>query len=274
MNNISRVFVYLSICVAAVFTICAKVESFIELWILPVAFLCCLVGLHLLFWIFIIAVSLTINFKKNYEKLSNFYYGVLNIGYKYLLSTARVKLFITGADKVPDGAFLLVSNHLSRFDNMVHSAVLSKKKIIYISKPSNFKIPIARRFMKRNCYLPIDRENARNAIVTIRKAQEFIKNGEASVGIFPEGSRSKDFELHDFKPGSLRIAVKTGCPIVVASIWGTQNICRRFPFRSTKVYFDIVDVIYPDKRKTVDLSDEIHSMLKSHLDEVKENEKK
>lgn len=274
MNNISRVFVYLSICVAAVFTICAKVESFMELWVLPVAFLCCLVGLHLLFWIFIIAVSLTINFKKDYEKLSNFYYGVLNIGYKYLLSTARVKLFVTGADKVPDGAFLLVSNHLSRFDNMVHSAVLSKKKIVYISKPSNFKIPIARRFMKRNCYLPIDRENARNAIVTIKKAQGFIKNGEASVGIFPEGSRSKDFELHDFKPGSLRIAVKTGCPIVVASIWGTQNICRRFPFRSTKVYFDIVDVIYPDKRKTVDLSDEIHSMIKSHLDEVKENEKK
>lgn len=264
--NLKRIFIYLSICIAVVITICSKITSLWQLWILPVAFLASLVALHLLFWLFIIIASLTATQNKEYQKPSKFHHFVLNLGYKYLVSNAGVKLFVSGIDKIPkDQPFLLVSNHLSRFDNMIQSAVLSKHKIAYISKPSNFKIPIGRRLIKANCYMAIDRENPRNAAVTIKKAQKLVLDNVTSIGVFPEGHRGDGESLQGFKPGCFKIATKTDCPIVVTTVWGTQNIHKNFPFRKTEVWFDVLDVIYPNKRKTVEISDIVHEQMQNHI---------
>ncbi len=180
---------------------------------------------QLLLWIFWIFVNLTINKKKEYTTTSAFYNWVFVLWYRYMMIAGRLKVHVTGYDKVPFGKrFLLISNHCSKFDNFIHCAVLKKTQIAYVSKPENFKIPIGGRFMRRGLYLSLPRGSTREEFKVIMKGIEYIKTDKVSIGIFPEGTRSKDGNLQEFKPGAFKIAEKAGCPIVVCSMRGTFNI--------------------------------------------------
>lgn len=162
-----------------------NIDALREIWVLPVSFAVIWVLLVLFYWLLLWLLSLGISMRKDYDRPSPFYYRVLNSGYRFLCAGARVKVHTRGLEKMPQGRFLLVSNHLSRFDPMIQSMVLEKYPMAFISKPSNFRIPIGRRYMKRCCYLAIDRENPRNALKTIRKAAEMIATDTVSVAVYP-----------------------------------------------------------------------------------------
>ena len=115
-------------------------------------------------------------------------------------------------------------------------------KIAFVSKPEDLKVPFFGRIIRRCCFLPIDREDPRKAIVTINKAANLLKGQEVSVGIYPEGTRSKTGQLLPFHNGVFKIAQKAGTPIVVLSITGTEKICTRTPFQPTDVYLDVLDI--------------------------------
>ena len=220
------------------------VTSWAQVWIPFVAFAVFYAAALLVVVILIIAVSLTVNPRKKYERLSRFYYGFLNECYRFLCCLALIRIHVSGREKLPtDGRFLIVCNHRSNFDNMIQSCSLSEYPIVYVSKPENFKIPVARRSMIRNCYLSIDRDDARKAISTINEAASFISRGIACVGIFPEGHRVKGLRPDDFHAGSFKIAQKAKCPVAVLALRGAQDIHRHFPFRTTHVYLDVVDVL-------------------------------
>lgn len=259
--------------VCAVIYSAAKIEKLAQIWLLPLSFIVFCLLFAILYWLFMGLFSLHISLKKDYDKPSEVDYRLLNSGYRFLCSAARVKLHVTGTEKLPsDGQFLLVSNHLSRFDPMVQSMVLKERVLAFISKPSNFTIPIGRRYIKRCCYMPIDRENPRNALKTINRAADLISSDTMSVAVYPEGHRGTGTALQEFKPGCLKIAIKAGCPIVVTTIYGTQNIHRHFPLRRTDVYFDILDVIEPGKAKTVELSGMIQTEMQEHLNKFTNGE--
>ena len=90
--------------------------------------------------------------------------------------------------------------------------------------------------------MPIDRENPRNAIVTINKAAKLLKKQEVSIGIYPEGTRSKNGQLLPFHNGVFKIAQKAGSAIVVLCVTGTEKISKQTPFRRTDVYLDVLEV--------------------------------
>lgn len=229
--------------------------------------LACIIGLvlvfHIVLWLFMILVCLTISLKKEYTKPSKFYNWVFVLWYRYMMIAGRLRVHVSGYEKVPLAQrFLLVSNHCSKFDNFIQCAVLKKTQLAYVSKPENFKIPIGRRFMRRGLYLPIARDNAREGLKTILKAIDYITADKVSVGIFPEGSRG--VELQEFKPGSFKIAEKTRCPVVVCCMKGTGNIHVNWPWRKTDVYMDILEVIEPsvwDKKNTVEVSQYAHDII-------------
>lgn len=179
-----------------------KITDFSQIWIFPLAFLVFCLIYFLACWLFLWLISLPISMKKEYDKPSRFYYRLFNCGYRLICSAARVRIHVTGKEKVPKNTrFLFVSNHLSRFDPMIESAVLEKTPMAFISKPSNFKIPIGRRYMKRSCYMAIDRENPINAIKTVDRAAELISSDIISVGVYPEGHRGTGEALQDFQCG-------------------------------------------------------------------------
>ena len=224
---------------------------------------------QILLWIFWIIVNLTISKKKEYTTTSKFYNWVFVLWYRYMMIAGRLKVHVSGYEKIPfDKKFLLVSNHCSKFDNFVHCAVLRKTQMAYVSKPENFKLPIGGRFMKRGLYVSMPRGNTREEFKAVMKTIELIKDNKVSVGIFPEGTRSKDGQLHDFKPGAFKIAEKTLCPIVVVSVAGTFDIHKNWPWKRTDVYMDIIEVIEPSiwkEKNTVEVSQYAHDLVLKSL---------
>lgn len=245
--------------VNTVFIIALIPISIIGLWILW----------QLLLWIFWSIVNLTINKKKEYTKPSAFYNWAFVLWYRYMMIAGRLKVHVSGYEKVPlDKKFLLVSNHCSKFDNFIQCAVLKKTQIAYVSKPENFKIPIGGRFMRRGLYLSMPRGNTREEFKTIMKAIEYIKEDKVSIGIFPEGTRSKDGNLQEFKPGAFKIAEKTNCPIIICCMKGTINIHKNWPWKKTHVYMDILEVLQPsvwETKNTVEVSQYAQDLIQKDL---------
>lgn len=229
------------------------------------------VVLFLLAWIMFISVACTINPKKEYKTLSKFYNFFFILWYEYICSFLRIKIHTTGMEQLPkDRKYLTVCNHRACFDNFVQSIALKPEQISYITKPENMNIPLARNYMIRGLYLSIDRENVRNALKTILKAIDYITSGLVTVGVFPEGTRSKTGKLGEFKPGCLKVAEKAECPIVVFTIRGTELVKKNFPLKKTDVYLDLIKVIQPESfadKTTVDISDEIRSAMLEKLGE-------
>jgi 1-acyl-sn-glycerol-3-phosphate acyltransferase len=183
-----------------------------------------------------------------------------------------VKIIVTGEELLPKNRrFLIVTNHRSNFDQMVMIKALKETPMVYISKPGNFRIPIAGPFIRAAGFMAINREDPKEGAKTIMKAVELIKEDKASIAISPEGTRNKGEDiLLPFHPGSFQTAVKSGCPIVSASLNGTAQIHKRSPWRKTKVYFNILRTLYPEDyagMSTVDLAKLSMNLITEKLNE-------
>lgn len=228
------------------------------------------IGLFLLYTLFLFVCSLFVNTKKEYEDHSRFYRFLLNQASVLGLKIMRIRVHADGIDKIPKAIknLLFVSNHRSNFDPIITWVVLKEWQIAFISKASNFKIPIFGRFIRKCCFMAIDRENPRNAIKTIGKAAQLLEKGEVSIGIYPEGTRSKSGELLPFHNGVFKIAQKADAAIVVLAIENTEQIHKNYPFHHTDVYIRVLDVIPSDKCKetrTAELGENIRNSLNAQL---------
>lgn len=106
-------------------------------------------------------------------------------------------------------------------------------------------------------------------MTTIHKATDLLQSGEVSIGVYPEGTRSKTGELLPFHDGVFRIAKKAGTPIVVMSIQGTEQIHKNVLRRHSDIYLDIVQVISADEVKsgtTHTLGEAVRASLMKSLD--------
>ena len=181
----------------------------------------------------------------------------------------RMTLIPRGLAKVPqDRRFLFVCNHRSMFDPLVVMDKLAALNISFVSKPSNLKIPMVGTIAHQAGFLAIDRDNDRKALQTILTAADYIKRDVCSIGIYPEGHRSKDGQLLPFHAGSFKIAQKAKCPLVIACIRGTEGR-KGFLFRDNHVVvLDILDVLEPEQvtaMSTQELSDYSRSLMEAAL---------
>lgn len=221
----------------------------------------------LLFWGF------TVNTKKVRDKPSKIALWNLTQGATGACFFCRAHIKVTGLEKLPKNQKVMyVSNHLSKFDQLAMLTAFDGYHTIFVSKPENFNIVVAGPLIAKAGYIPINREDAFEGVKSIRKAADFIKNDQYSVGICPEGTRSKDHEFHEFHHGSFKIAMWGKCPIVIVGIQNSWAIAKRFPWRSTKVYIDILEVIpyeeFADK-KTPEISDHCHKVIEEYLEKNK-----
>lgn len=227
-----------------------------------------IVALFLAYVLFLFVCSLFVNPKKEYEENSRFYRFLLNSATAGALKILRIKIHTTGLENVPTDVLpLFVGNHRSNFDPIIQWLVFKEWKPAFISKASNFKVPFFGRFIRKCCFMTIDRENPRKALVTINKATKLIQKGEVSIGVYPEGKRSKSGELLPFHNGVFRIAQKANVPIVVMAISGTEKIHKRTPFRKTDIYLDL-EVIPADEVKQIktdEIGDRVRAILENRL---------
>ncbi len=184
-----------------------------------------------------------------------------------------VKLTVIGHENVPtDEPVLYVANHNSYFDIML-TYPLCPSLTGYISKDSIERVPLLSHWMKRLHCLFMNRDDMKQSLKTILAGVDLIKNG-ISVCIFPEGTRGDSAEMIPFKNGSMKIAEKTGCPVIPIAISGTRDIIGRpIPAaRPTKVTIQYGTPIYPNELSKEDkkaLGRITQSAIQSMLDEVK-----
>ena len=229
-----------------------------------------IVGAIVGFVLFVIISGLLVNTKKEYDTHSKFYRFLVNVVTWLTLTFSRVRIHVTGKDLVPDTNMLFVGNHRSNYDSLVTWQVFKKWNVAYISKDSNFKIPVCGRLIRKCCFLAIDRENPRNAIRTINKAAELIHKEDISFGVYPEGTRNKSYQgLLPFHNGVFKIAQKANVPVVVVAIHGTEKIHKNAPWHHTDVYLAVLEVMsaeFVKENSTAAIGDQVQQLLLAHLE--------
>lgn len=265
-------FILALICTAAITAFGGIYNETSDIW-KPVLLL---IGLTLAFilliFIVLFFISLSVNRKKEVKKPSKACFFVFHTVLAFIMRWSGAKVIVRGREKLPQGNALWIMNHLSNFDPMVLANAFRLNNMLMVSKPENFKIPILGGFIYKMGYMALNRGNDREALKTILKAISRVKEGY-SVTIYPEGTRNKtDSELLPFKSGVFKIATQGGVPIIVATVYGTNNIHKNFPFRKTKIYLDILGVITPEQYKgkqTHEISDMAAEMMLPKIKEYK-----
>ena len=141
----------------------------------------------------------------------------------------------------------------------------------FVSKEGNFHIPIMGRLIRRCSCLSIDRSDPRKAIRSIYQAADILKSG-ISMGVYPEGTRSKGGVLLPFHTGVFKIAKRAGAPIVVIALDGSEKIHKNYPFRRSYVRFRMAAVLNAETvahANDRELGVKVQEILRSALPEMK-----
>lgn len=191
-----------------------------------------------------------------------FTHGVMKLTLSWVLVILGTRVKVTGTERLPDAPFLLVGNHRSAFDPLCTIPNV-EQHIVFVAKPGVMKIPVIGSILQRLCFLAIDRDNARNAVATIKRSAELIKDVGLCVGIYPEGTRSKDENLLPFHAGSFKIAKLAGCPVAVVS----TRVKKRGPFPSYVELrvVDVMDADYVAASNTAAMTERAEQVLREDL---------
>lgn len=147
-----------------------------------------------------------------------------------ILWLTGTKVDVIGRENIPDDRpVLYVGNHRSYFD-IVIGYQLVKGETGFVAKKEMKKIWLLSHWMKNLHCLFLDRKNIKEGLKTILTGIDYVKKG-ISIWIFPEGTRNKGAGMMEFKEGSMKIAEKTGCPIIPVAMTGTAEIFEKhIPF--------------------------------------------
>ena len=223
-----------------------------------------------LFIVFLAIWSLFLSDRYNPSKPNLFYYLLVRNFIYIVFRLFRIVVHQDNNEIIANlKNALYVSNHVSDFDPMLLIWLVKSQPLVCVSKPQNLKIPIGGKFIRYTGFIPVDRENPREAIVAIKKACKVINNNYGSVYIAPEGTRNKTDELLlPMHAGSFKIAVETKAPIVVVSIRKTREITRKFFLAIKHVFVDYLKVITYDEYKDLDtnqIKDIVEGLIKEDL---------
>ncbi|KAL4450698.1 hypothetical protein ABPG77_001054 [Micractinium sp. CCAP 211/92] len=130
---------------------------------------------------------------------------------------------IQGLENLPasDQPAVYVSNHQSFLD--IYTLFHLHRDFKFISKTSNFLIPIIGWSMFLTGHVMINRVDRRSQLECLKQCGELLKQG-ASVLFFPEGTRTKDGRMHAFKKGAFSVAAKAKVPVVPITLVGTGDL--------------------------------------------------
>jgi len=129
----------------------------------------------------------------------------------------------SGAEHIPaQGGAILAINHIGYFDFALAgtAALPAKRYVRFMAKKEIFDNKIAGPLMRGMHHINVDRSNGSASFVAALRA---LRSGEI-VGIFPEGTISKSFEIKDMKSGAVRLAMGSSVPIIPTIVWGSQRI--------------------------------------------------
>lgn len=135
---------------------------------------------------------------------------------------------VTGIEHVPKhGPVIIAANHLSAVDTAVIPLV-SPRRVAFLGKEEYFtgtgiKGRFVANFLSALGYVPVERGNAHAGLAALTAARKVLDAGGA-FGIYPEGTRSRDGNLHRGHTGVAQLALVTGAPVVPVALTGTERV--------------------------------------------------
>ena len=188
-----------------------------------------LVAIFLILFLVIFSPALIVEWiigRFNPERKSKSSLWLVQKAFGIILFLSGTKVDVIGRENIPDDQpVLYVGNHRSYFDIVIGYRLI-KGECGFIAKKEMEKIPFPRRWMKNIHCLFLDRKNIKEGLKTILAGIDKVKHG-ISIWIFPEGTRNRDAGMMEFKEGSMKIAEKTGCPIIPVAMTGTAEIFEK-----------------------------------------------
>ncbi|MDR3305738.1 MAG: 1-acyl-sn-glycerol-3-phosphate acyltransferase [Clostridiales Family XIII bacterium] len=177
---------------------------------------------------------------------------------------------VGGNGNLPDGPVLFVSNHEGFGDIVVFMDAIRTKQFGFVAKDELGRVPIFGTWIRRIRSLMLERDDPREAVRVFKTGEEWLRQGFSLV-IFPEGTRALNRGMAAFNRGSLRMAMRTGVPIVPISIRGTWRLFEEKggPRRGTARFFVHPTIETKGLAKTDEsaLSDRIEEMIRKKIDE-------
>ena len=130
---------------------------------------------------------------------------------------------VEGDDMVPErGPVILAANHRSFMDSIFLS-IASPDPVAFVAKAEYFENPLTRWLFRATGQIPLRRGSPAGARQALAAAGEVLTAG-GTLGIYPEGTRSRDGKLHRGKLGPARLAAATGAVIVPVGLVGTDKV--------------------------------------------------
>jgi len=136
-----------------------------------------------------------------------------------------LKFTVTGLENLPDsGGGVVAINHTSYFDFTFAGLPFylkdRRRKVRFMAKQEVFDNKITGPLMRGCKHIPVDRASGADSFV---EACRRLEDGEL-VGVYPEATISRSFELKEFKSGAARMAIEANVPILPHIVWGAQRI--------------------------------------------------
>lgn len=163
-----------------------------------------------------------------------------------LIFTVWLRYRARGVEKIPrTGGALFLINHQSFLDPLLVGLPLSRP-VSYLARNTLFTVPVIGWILRHTYVLPIDRESAGTA--SIRVAIERMQQGFL-VGIFPEGTRTRDGRVGEFKPGFVALVRRAKLPVYPVGIAGAFEAFPRslWNMRLSPVRVVFGDPLSPDE---------------------------
>lgn len=139
---------------------------------------------------------------------------------------SRLLKGVEGKDNFPKRNFILASNHLSHLDWLIDGWILTPRRFTFIAQVD--KMAGVKKFFRDILYwyadvIRVNRNDKESKKAALAKAIETVKKGYCLI-IYPEGTRSRDGQTHDFKAGIGKIYIETGAPVVPSAFEGTFDM--------------------------------------------------
>ncbi len=182
---------------------------------------------------------------------------------------------VIGRENVdPKKKYIIVLNHSAMID--IPSLYLIPLNFRWVSKREVFKIPFFGQFLLLHGDIPIDRGHGSEALEQMITKGRHWTNLGVSVAVFPEGTRSKDGEIHRFKTGAFVLAKECDVEILPVVLDGTSSLIgknRLFRWRNTITVRVLPSVSHEDVRRMEvhELMDQTRERMCEALKQIREN---
>ncbi|TGL61923.1 1-acyl-sn-glycerol-3-phosphate acyltransferase [Leptospira ognonensis] len=207
---------------------------------------------------------LTLKSKLTDDFFANATYGT-RIGEK-AVAAAGYRVKVIGLENLPgENGILYVANHQSFFD-IFASLFIIKRQLGFIAKKQLKNFFYVGHYVEKLGGVLIDRDDIRSQVEVLTLLTKNVKAGYNAF-IFPEGTRSPDGTLSEFKGGSFKIALKSKCKIVPITFFNNYEVVKNRGDKVIKVKIDPA-ISYPDyeKMNTAELSQFIQGKIQRNLD--------